>query len=368
MSGISFTPAAESAFTLPTLNIWTASYVGPLTSSGEPQYYDSLTELGDYSTVYALSNGKYAQTYPQIKCPSFGTVTATDQGPSTYMKSGQYYSRETGESGVPCAAPIPDSGEKFVGLQEPVSLNSCQKYSCIYQPSDFAFETEAVGKWYSEYGWDDRIMAAYCKQPGEVCPLSSGTYPTCSRFVSQGTDGELCRAWADSSSAAAAVSDELMRDWADQHTNSYFPLDERASDPTCLCINKTKDPTYNQLKAYARTANDGCWYEPCMPGSATQYLIPSSERQVDSGSCSDVCQQFLVLGDDVTVSDSELDVKLGCGYSRTDGADGTDGTDDGSGSESGSGLSSKAKTVVVVSGVGAALLMMGIGFGIFKKK
>ena len=367
----------------PRLYSWTNAYSGPLTNDGNPEYYERLEDLGNFSTVYAKKNvdrgpiygasanrfyDEYAQTYPKVTCPSYYGIKADRQGPAFYLKEGQTYSFETNDTITACESPYISRNDQdvyYVSVDPAKNDNSCQKFVCEYDPKEFRFNDAAVALYAQQNGWNHKIMGEFCSQEGAICPNSSGNYPTCSRFVSQDFDGQLCREWSQEGDpsdpqSAAYISNAIMKKWAQDHTDTANPMDERYTDPTCGCINRQLDPAYNQLKSQAQTANDGCWYKPCSPGSVGQFLIPYTERNVDATGCSAVCEQFATIGDNVTVSNSVIDEILTCGdWTRQKNGDDNDNDNDNNNSDEL--LTMRIKQLMLIGGItfiGGALILI----------
>lgn len=147
----------------------------------------------------------------------------------------------------------------------------------------------------------DTIIGSFCgKRTSSNCPKELNG--ECSRYLSLGDDGKLCRLWlADQSESR---QDALMRDYC---------LHNDTED--CKCIKRNSDPSYNKIKALGNYFSDNCWYRPCS-NSESVYLVPN---KVSEHTCAtNVCQQIIDAHADGDVDISNNINQINCTFNPGD--------------------------------------------------
>jgi len=136
--------------------------------------------------------------------------------------------------------------------------------NCNYGVNQFQ-TTGDILMWDRIQGKDNQynslIMPRFCSQQVTTCPLDRNQIqmPNCSRLLSTGIDGVICRDWQKNNPTRA---DQIMQDYC-SNTNNLFG---------CDCVRRTYNLTYRTAKKYIN-ATDSCWFKPCQ--APTQELIPS---------------------------------------------------------------------------------------------
>lgn len=149
---------------------------------------------------------------------------------------------------------------------------------CVYNPRNIN-SIEEIEAWKTRFGgtgpeWD-QIMTGYCskaKSPNVSCIVDPNTNqpitPSCSRMMSTGPEGELCRNWFYQQ--PANVRDAVIANYCADNPNN----------PDCICYRRSADPLYRAMTQNgALPFNDGCWYAPCKNSAAT--LIPSDVHSLN---------------------------------------------------------------------------------------
>ncbi len=143
------------------------------------------------------------------------------------------------------------------------------------------------------------LMPNYCGQQVTTCPVDPITgqpMSACSRFVSNGRDGDICRKW---------VTDGLNNVPGFQEANSYADnamsgYCRKYNTPDCSCLNRTQDPDFRAITNLSNTGavnasqtfgKDSCWWKPCQH---PDQILRSSDLYPKPNDCNIQLCQFLV--------------------------------------------------------------------------
>ena len=135
--------------------------------------------------------------------------------------------------------------------------------SCSYTVDQFA-TSDDIMKYIATFGKNNQftnvVMPSFCSGTATgTCPSATvGTQFSCSRLMSTGADGNLCRQWALEN---PTMADTTMKTYC-QKTGAFG----------CDCVNRNQLFNYRAFKQYANI-NDACWYTPCT--DPTKELITS---------------------------------------------------------------------------------------------
>jgi hypothetical protein len=180
---------------------------------------------------------------------------------------------------------------------------------CTYDMRSFQNEND-LDIWISRWGKDStynlRIMPNFCSIPSTNCPINPQTgmrMTTCSRLVSNDSEGRQCQDWAlENPQLASSTESEICGSGS-------------VSQPDCLCVNRRYDALYNDIKPYVPSyIPDVCWWKPCTNSSA--YIVPPSDN-IQSTTCpSNTCEIINGIinsrGLQNKYSAEELSVKIVC--------------------------------------------------------
>lgn len=198
--------------------------------------------------------------------------------------------------------------------------------ACVYDGNAVAKDAVALKAYTKEQreqrgdlNWyENDMMNVMCAQPADPasCPSVSAGYkdshgnPLCCNMVAS----DLCKSWSRTA-VGKAPADDIMRGWCASHVDASRPFDDTKSDPTCKCINRQLDKSFNELQRQTM-ADASCWFKPCYDQEMREYLVPSQtrERQCDS----DVCVQLINVEDSGKTDLSGIVQYLSC--SPTDGS------------------------------------------------
>ena len=138
---------------------------------------------------------------------------------------------------------------------------------CSYPISAFQ-NSEDVNLWTSEWGKDysynNLIMPSFCQLTSSSCSNSS----ICSRFTSNDKEGSLCRNW---SSKNSDISNNIKNKLCNSSSTSF----STNNNFECLCINRSDDPLYQDIKkSLPQNIPDQCWWKPCI--NSDIHIIPSN--------------------------------------------------------------------------------------------
>lgn len=134
---------------------------------------------------------------------------------------------------------------------------------------------------------DHNILPSFCA--GLVATCKGGAGP-CSRLMSTGQDGTMCRAWA---TREPVRSDTTKRDICRAHGS----LDE------CRCLNRRENEIYQAVEGSMQMP-DQCWFAPCQ--DFKNQLIPREMQTQDGCPPSCMVEYNVVKGLDEELVDSLL--------------------------------------------------------------
>lgn len=210
-------------------------------------------------------------------------------------------------------------------IRQPVSIQ------CNYASTKDTIKTaEHVNTWVANFGEDraykQEIMKDFCAGVVRTCPSDR---TECSRLLSTGEDGGLCRTWADKMTQeggqSLAVVDSVKRAVCKSHPQLR----------DCNCINRDEKDDYNLLASRGMKGSfpDGCWWIPCKVQD--KYLVPS-EVLPKPGDCPEnLCENVTYISDS-EIQQLNLNQNVGCNFSKTGGPTADGGpTGDGNGGDGG---------------------------------
>jgi hypothetical protein len=159
------------------------------------------------------------------------------------------------------------NGPSKITWQTPNSTGSANAaVQCQYDPTKFQ-TTQDLQQWVSLQGQDSQfqtqIMPTFCSGTSTTCPnnwLTNTPMPKCSRLLSTGDDGTICRQWQQQN---PALADAVMVQYCGNSSNQFG----------CDCLRRQQTPGYN-LVAPNFTTSDACWYRPCQ--ATSQELVTSN--------------------------------------------------------------------------------------------
>ena len=151
---------------------------------------------------------------------------------------------------------------------------------CSYNPNQVILINDVL-QWLATFGpnlsFNNVIAPSFCTQNTTetgVCPPdpATGLVPTvCSRLISTGIEGDICRQWeynmSTSNNAPSATATSPSITYCSQNINS----------PNCSCMNRALDPVFQELQQYT-TASPSCWYKPCI--NIQGQLVPPQLQNV----------------------------------------------------------------------------------------
>jgi hypothetical protein len=144
-----------------------------------------------------------------------------------------------------------------------------------------------------KFGDNKLVMSKFCSQKSNTCPRG---LEECSRLLSVGDDGNMCREWFNTQSAS--TRDTFMQNYCFTHDTE-----------DCKCFDRTHDKLYNSLKP-AEPVNDGCWYTPC--ANEQEYLVPSN--LVNPTCPSDICEVIYNIAQDRDVNIDDASNVVSCAF------------------------------------------------------
>jgi hypothetical protein len=175
---------------------------------------------------------------------------------------------------------IIDTEEEQIGSD--VSQNG-RNITCIYGEELRQSDT-ALTDYTLAFGQDEDfalLAQNLCFTTSRMCPedpLSGAPMPLCSRFVSETTDGELCRQEA-TKPANSTIYEQRMETYCSQE-----------STPDCRCIDRVNTLVYDALKTNS-DLTDGCWWRWC--ADANRFLVPPKiDETTDPTTCESVRKEI----------------------------------------------------------------------------
>lgn len=190
----------------------------------------------------------------------------------------------------------------------------------------------------------ETIMRHFCSQLSTSCsndPITGSPSPKCSTLMSEGPEGDKCRAWLD-------MYGPYKFTQMQQIGNIYCTLHPDSND--CMCFSKVDPGNPNskdfltirdKINAAAGGVSGGiapaCYYLPC--ADATRYIVGTGDftppgasgyYSVDYGyQCAeDVCVQIINSGANTTMDNNSLYVSCGTGENSDHHTDSGGGGDD----------------------------------------
>jgi len=157
--------------------------------------------------------------------------------------------------------------------------------------------------------YDEQIMPYFCSadQEGDSCPEG---YSRCSRFVSTGNDGTLCREWAASSSATKNKYNEI----ANERCSRF-----NTPDNDCGCINRRLNSTYTNISNAFQNVGYGqsafCWWADCSEQDRTKQLVPFQTTDCNATLCIQFVKQ--IAGGNISTGDINTNISCGTNSRRT---------------------------------------------------
>lgn len=197
-----------------------------------------------------------------------------------------------------CSKVNPDVCPTFGGRKAySAAFNQAPNVDCTYLLDQFN-TTEDITKYIATFGRDEqltqRILPRFCAGTANgTCPASDvpGVTPlSCSRMMSKGQDGTICRAWA--------AENPLLAD------NAMTQYCSRQGAIGCDCVNRQDNFYYRVFKQYTN-GNPGCWYRPCTRNN--NQLIPTdvSSQGCTGRTCAEINAGYQKQQNNVSFADAE---------------------------------------------------------------
>lgn len=188
------------------------------------------------------------------------------------------------------------------------SANQGTNVDCIYPLSTFV-SYDAVNKFKTYFpsqvddpnsDYNQKILPFFCLSQSSNCPVSDVygvPMPACSRFVANGEEGAICRAWSGYSNSGAPLC-------GNQTTSTDALLYEYCSvynDQSCMCISRDANPVYQVMTVGNPAASNypTCFWSSCQ--SKTKYLVPTDLACCPENENTVICNTInVVLGQEST--------------------------------------------------------------------
>lgn len=197
-----------------------------------------------------------------------------------------------------CSKVDPTVCPTFGGLPAvSASFSQAPNVTCSYTLNQFS-TTDDITKYLETFGQDNQynntIMPAFCSGTATgagTCPAGVAGAPfSCSRLMSTGADGNLCRQWAV---ANPTMADTAIRTYC--KTPGAFG---------CDCVNRQNLFHYRAFKQYINV-NDACWYTPCTNPSTELITSDLTAPSCPSGFCDTVSLAYNNQKNNISFQDAQ---------------------------------------------------------------
>jgi hypothetical protein len=194
----------------------------------------------------------------------------------------------------------PDKNECFIGLssskEDPLVEYGWDKKApmlkCVYNLDKINTRSQ-LNAFNAKFGVNNDVEARYCTQRVNTCPNDLNS---CSRLMSIGEGGDLCRSWFEKQ--PASIKDATIQNYC-----------LRNDTDDCKCVNRFNKQSYISMKG-AKGINDGCWYIPC--SNKSNYLVPS---HLQNPTCPDkMCDILFEFGKTENVSFDDVKNDITCDF------------------------------------------------------
>jgi len=182
----------------------------------------------------------------------------------------------------------PSTMDKTFGIRTAPSFKYSAKSEVTY-PGQTDLD-ESWGSNHNQTVYNNDIMPKYCfaevgTDPSETCPpylddpTTKAPRKTCSRLVSLGVGGDLCRDW-QAQNTQDTVSTYMVK---------YCSAHPANGDCDCLEATNPKNPLNEIFKSGGQIAeaNPECFWKPCTTGYSRNYL--QTTRYTQEKNCPSIC-------------------------------------------------------------------------------